>query len=579
MGASGRLTGMATTSRSRRGVLAVIGALAAMTLAAPTAGAAEARYPDPAPPTQITRDLTLREAAQRGLVTLTGKGGPEAQGDQVSLKLRHRKVRGPVTVTVRVELTTTPRVTPKNREGVRRKLPRLQQRLQAELNRGSYKTRQGDPIRFHLDFQFRSPDSGPRPGYHQVVIVDPRLDLNPPEPDFRSEVEDLGIPNRLGAVQNGRWTTGDFAKIPVLAHETLHLAGLDDRYGDFYRVGRRQYPLPTVGMNPQELRDFARNHKPPLPAPPAGRVVSNATPGTSRCDVMGTGEHLACRRISRRDLDWFDSHAGVRVVAEPGELLLNKDDSRQNWGIGFRTIVFAAPGETTTADGISGYCIDQPLGLPGTATFDALGPAREVPGREPLAQLLELSGTLQTSVDEPVLGMLYAVWDVTNGVDLDETTEPAEARAVLAQAGVPENSVPGGLPHLTDPNAGSPDTAAVSTTDVLPDLPSSPAKPVPVTINFAGLYPNRVRPGRRVRSDLLVSSVGDVELAQFRVERRVGRRWRRVRVLRPRPISPGHAVLPLNFGRLRPGKHRLVVSVGRLTAAQVTRRVSFRVRG
>ena len=50
-------------------------AVAALTAAAQPARAAEAFFPDLAPATQISRDLTLQQAAQSGLISLQSKGG------------------------------------------------------------------------------------------------------------------------------------------------------------------------------------------------------------------------------------------------------------------------------------------------------------------------------------------------------------------------------------------------------------------------------------------------------------------------------------------------------------------------
>lgn len=66
----------------------------------------------------------------------------------------------------------------------------------------------------------------------------------------------------------------------------------------------------------------------------------------------------------------IDSRAGVSVVAQPGDLLLNKNAGNQNYGVGFRTTVFAAPGSVTIARGISVFCLDhdRTIALEGAST-------------------------------------------------------------------------------------------------------------------------------------------------------------------------------------------------------------------
>jgi hypothetical protein len=560
----------------RAGILrASLAAVAVLIGMAPVARGEDAFYPEGGQPaTQISRDFSLKDAARRGIVKLTGKGRAVA-GDEVALKLTHKLVSGPVTVTVHVEFTTKSRVLPRNREKVAEQLPGIARDAQAQLNRGRYRTPSGDPIRFKLDWQFRDPGTPARPNFHQILIVDPTIDLDEPDPGFRAQFHEIGDPNGSGAVE-GTFPTGAFGDPKVLAHEALHLAGLDDQYNDFYRVGGRDYPLPERAMTPSQLAAFARGHRPPLRE--GGRVVPKRRPGSGPCDIMGDGETKNCGRISKKDLKWLASRAAIQVTAEPGDILLNKDKSKQNFGVGFRTRVFARPGETTLAEGVFVYCIDNSLEMPESENgFDAIGHASDLPGFEPLGTLLEYAARTQGSFTNYLAGMDVAVWNVTDQEPLDTSGFATEARAFLAGAGLAENSVPGGLPYLPNPNAGSPDTAGVTQTGVEPSLPSKPSKPLPpVSIGFARLYPSRVSAGR-VRSDLLVSGTGDVRRITFKLERRVGRRWRSVRSLRKRRMASGTRLFPLELGRLRRGRHRLVVSLAGPSGPRATRRVGLSV--
>ena len=363
---------------THKGLTAALLALTVTLGAAPASLAADAFFPgDAPPPTQVTRDLTLKEAAQRGLIKLAAKG-LGGEGDAVSLELQHKKVRGPITVTVRVEFTVKPRVSAELREAVANTVQDLAGQTEARLNRG-FKTKGGDPISFKLEFAFRAPEAEERFNYHQVLVINPTVDLDEPNPNYRSNVTHLGTPNKFGEQSGGTFAATGLNPT-VLSHELLHLAGLGDRYADFYRVRGKDYPLPAPGMKPSDLKAFLKAHRPPLPAPPAGRTLSKNVPGTERCDIMGENFQLDCRKISRRDLDWFESQAGVQVTAQPGDLLLNKDASRQNMGVGFQTMVYAPPGSTTTANGISAYCIDKDRLFPSSEGFDVLGSARDLPG-------------------------------------------------------------------------------------------------------------------------------------------------------------------------------------------------------
>lgn len=553
-----------TERHDSRGARARAAAAAALVIVGAALGpssahAAEAYFPgDTPPPTQITRDLTLKEAAQRGLIKLESKG-LGGEGDAVSLELQHKKVRGPITVTLKVEFTVRPRVTPENQQKVREALPTIAGLTEAELN-GKYRTRDGDPIRFKFEWAFRSPAEPPRFNYHQVLLVNPEVDLDEPQKDYRSRLEHRPIPNRFGESSTGTFSALSFNPT-TLAHEMLHLAGLDDRYADFYRVGGKDYPLPDRGLSPSQVAAFAKAHRPRLPLPPKGKVITKNAVGVKRCDIMGTGAYKKCRRISRTDLDWFESQAGVQVTVQPGDLLLNKDPERQNMAVGFTTKVYATPGSTTTANGISVYCIDKDLLFPVTESFDVLGNARELPGYEPLAALLELSGRVQPSLEETPPGMLNAVWNVTDAAPLEFSGSAEESRALLAQAGVAEDGVPGGLAYLANPNAGASGTGAVTGGEVQPEIASAETPLAAQTrLGYAQLYPARLRAGRRVRADLLYTLAGDASRVTLVVQRRAGRRWRKVRSLRPLRAERGQGVAALKLGRLARGKHRLVVS-------------------
>jgi hypothetical protein len=275
----------------------------------------------------------------------------------------------------------------------------------------------------------------------------------------------------------------------------------------------------------------------------------------------------------------LEKAAGIQVAAQPGDLLLNKDSGSQGYGVGFETLVFASPGQTTVAQGVSVFCINHSLVIPNSTSFDVLGPAAELPGYEDLGKLLQLSGSIQTSLDETPTGMQDAIWNVTDATPFTVTLDPDAARARLSQAGVTEDSHPGGLPYIPNPNAGSAETAAVSQTGVLETMEAEETKRQPAaTIEYAQLYPNRLSAGKQVRADLFLSMLGGGERLSVTIQRRKGRHWRRVRSLPARKIDPGTSVLPLKLGLLTPGRYRLALAVSVLGHTEGKRQVSFAVR-
>lgn len=558
----------------------MIGLLAtAVTVAlagAGTANAATAYFPGVPPATQITQDLTMQQAAQQGLIKLQAKGGSE--GDAVSLELDGKTVHAPITVTIRVEMTSKERLTPPEREALRDLVPYIQTQTQAELNHVPYKTSSGDPVKFVLDYRWREPEETPRSNYHQVLIVDPLRDLPEPEPDYRSGVDELVKPNST-QTSTGTFGTNNLEPV-VLAHESLHLAGLDDRYADFYRVGGKDYPMPDRGMAPSAVKAYASNHKPPLPGPPAGKVIVKDIPKTDRCDEMGTGARRKCRRISQRDIDWLGGQSGVQVTAQPGDLLLNKDPSRQNFGVGFQTIVFAAPGSKTVANGIFVYCLDHDRSLPIAESFDVGPTASELPGYAGVLALLQLNARTATSLDDTLVGMQAALWNLTDASPLQSSGTAQESQALMAQAGVTANSVPGGLPAIANPNAGSADTGTVDASGaVVPTIPAEPATtPSSVRIAAAELFPTQLRASRAARADLLLSTVGEISRMTLRVQRRVGGRWKAVRTLPGSVPDAGQTTLSLALGRLTRGRYQLLITVAGADGDPVVQPVAFTVR-
>jgi hypothetical protein len=126
--------------------------------------------------------------------------------------------------------------------------------------------------------------------------------------------------------------------------------------------------------------------------------------------------------------------------------------------------------------------------------FDVGAKSNELPGYEGVARLLALNATIQPSLTESVAGMQAAIWNLTDASPLETSGTADASRALMAQAGVAEDSVPGGLPALGNPNAGSPATATVGAAGaVLPPVAAQAVTPAVVRLDAAQLYPARLR--------------------------------------------------------------------------------------
>lgn len=537
-----------------------------------------AYFPALPPPTQITREISLPQAARAGVVKLDAKGG--GQGDAVSLELDGtKKVRGPLTVTVRVEATMLPTKTPLERESMRDFLPSLWKDTEADMNHLNYKTRDGDPIKFVIEGHWREPEAAPTSNYHQIEIVNPKTDLgDDPDPIFRSRIIGSAIPNTPTPIK-GVFSTDNLMP-KVMGHEMMHVVGLGDRYVDYYRYGKKKVPLPEKAMSPKALKKFLGGLKPPVPPPPAGRVFSEGIPGSDPCDMMGSGLNKDCRKLNKDDLKWIEDQAGTLVTAEPGELLLNKDASSQNFGIAFKTLVFAPPGSTTVAPGIAVYCIDHDRTFPFTQSFDVGPAAGELPGYDGVLKLLRLNAELQPNLNESIEGMQAAIWNLTDASPLATSGTAEQSRSLMARAGVVEDSVPGGLPPLADPNGAAPSTGAVDTAGAtLPPLPTEPSAAQPqLRIFEASLFSRKMRTGGNIANYLLLGTTGPASGLSLKLQRRVGKKWKQLKKLPARKLKPGMISVQLSFGPLNAGKYRLLVTVSGGIAETATTQVPFAVK-
>jgi hypothetical protein len=176
--------------------------------------------------------------------------------------------------------------------------------------------------------------------------------------------------------------------------------------------------------------------------------------------------------------------------------------------------------------------------------------------------------------------MQAAIWNLTDATPLATSGTAVESRALMAQAAVTENSVPGGLAPIANPNAGSADTGAVDAAGaVLPPAPAEEAvPPPPIRFDSAALFPARLVAGRSVRADLVLATSGDVTQLALRIQRRAAGRWRAVRALPDRELAATTTTVPVTLGRLARGRYRLVVAVSGSDGTAVVQRLPFRIR-
>ena len=367
------------------------------------------------------------------------------------------------------------------------------------------------------------------PGSHQIQLVDV-----PP-----AGMTSIVHPGALGEDRAGEWGANEPAG--RLAHEVLHLAGLKDQYDALaptYEVNGTSYPLPVYSGDGSMASKATWVETVLFPAVDLleaqyGRgEIKSGVPAGHENDIMADPTNPAAT-VTPEDLERIVGNAGVRVRGNPGDLLLDKDATSQNFGVGHPLALYAPRAETAHVDGLYVYCIDftEHIPLQGQL-FDVLGPAEAQP--EP--QLQDLQALLETiaeyqdpeSLDAPD-GAQLAVWAVT---DASDPFLPA-GLAFLAEAGLElDPELYGATPHLENPNADGPTTAAVSRAAVLPPIdvergPGPPLAGAPQLVT-ATLEPTLVARGSPDPLALRVFLEGGADALRVTIERKRGRKWKAV---------------------------------------------------
>jgi hypothetical protein len=509
-------------------VLLLAGAL----LAAPVAGAAPIR-PSTAPcppgqgPTTISKRVSLAEAAKLGAVKLSSKGG--YNGDVVAVDATWKPAKVPVTVQIDIEFTSFPGG-PTAAE--------VEDAIQKQL--GSRVASDGTKVDFDVVARERLPGAAPSPCFHQAQLT--------PDKDFRGEA---GEPegNPMTTPQSGEWPSGrgPTGDRQIWTHEALHLAGLEDQYSNWFRVGKKDYRMPDEIdiTDPEAVKKWAESKG---LDPKKGAAGTKAKPGHEK-DIMGD-VFKGNERLSQIDVNRFAKIGANRLTIEsrPGDILLNKDGTAQNLAVGAPFELTVEPGKPGHADGLVAYCIDLSHHRPSEGQgFDVLGPAgaQPDPAMQYLQRVLEVASALQPAALTATPGAQDAVWRITDDTSVDD------GGTILALAGVPDETF--AAPHFVNPNAASPETGAVSTTGVLP-----PASPVPY-LSAIKVRPGKLPAGVRGLVKVVLTLEGAGDKVRFELQRRLkSGEWQRVKRLGSKRLKPRKNTFELAIPPQRPGSLRLV---------------------
>lgn len=512
-------------------------------LAAPAVGAGPSTAPCPPGqgPTTISKRVSLDEAAKLGAVKLTAKGG--YNGDAVAVDATWKPAKVPVTVQIDIEFSSFPGG-PSAADVEAAIESRLPPRTAAD----------GTKVQFDIVARERAPGAVASPCFHQMQMT--------ADSEFRGEAGEADS-NPLTTPQSGEWPSGrgPTGDRQIWTHEALHLAGLEDQYSSFFRIGKKDYPIPdSVDIaDPEAVKAWAKGKGLDYDK---GKAGTKAKPGHEN-DIMGD-VFKGSEKLQQFDVDKFAAAGAKRltVEAKPGDLLLNKDGSAQNLAVGAPFELTTELGKPAHADGLVGYCIDLHHHVPSAGQgFDVLGSAgaQPQPALQYLQRVLDVAAAQQPAALTETPGAQDAVWRISDDSPADD------GAAILAAAGVPDQTFD--APHFTNPNAGSPETAAVSPTGaILPDDPP-----------LAYLSLLRVKPGKLpAKSARTVSVEVTIALAadkvRFELQRRQRGQWQHVARFAPRKLKPGTTKVELQLRPQRRGALRLV-AIGLASSATVPLKV------
>lgn len=506
-------------------IFAAPGASAAPPLATASAGPSTAPCPPGQGPTSISKRVSLAEAAKLGAVKLTSKGGYNK--DAVAVDATWKPSKAPVTVQIDIEFTSFPGGP-----------TAAQVEKSIEDNLPPREAIDGTKVKFDIVARERAPGGSPSPCFHQTQLT--------PSSKFRGEAGDGGS-NPLKTPQSGEWPTGrgDVGDRQIWTHEALHLAGLEDQYSNYFRIGSKDYRMPdNIDVeDPEAVKEWAKSKGLDYSK---GNAGTKANPGHEN-DIMG--EVSGGEKLTQADVNRFAliGRNKLTIESKPGDVLVNKDGAGQNLAVGAPFELTVEPGKRGHADGLVAYCIDLRRHPPSEGIgFDVLGPAgaQPEPAMKYLQRVLEVAARLQPAALTSTPGAQDAIWRITDDTPLDD------GATIYAMAGVPDETFD--APHFDNPNAGFPDTDAVSPAGILPD----PA-PVPY-LSAMRAKPAKVPAGKASTVTVTVKLKAARDKVRFELQRRQGGEWRRLKRLGSKNLKPGKAAVKLTIPAQRPGALRLV---------------------
>jgi hypothetical protein len=397
--------------------------------------------------TTVGYSMSLEEAVNRGIAKLKSKGG--LYGDEVSIEIDNTtSYRGDeIDVTLDLEFYGE-NATPENVQNIKDAI---------EETWNGHQTSNRSKV--NVTVNTRSDPSATSPpgtqGYHQIELGNRQTSYVA----GRGTAFDL---NRCAG--SGHWeTSGDYLD-ETYAHEAGHLLDLPDTYQGYNKQADGTWKRESDGtiLTNDQLAQEIINAYPDFDinlediknqlGQDDNQRVTHPKPGHEN-DLMGTrfGE------VQQNQIDHITADPGLVIEIEAGSVMVNKDDSEQNYVITRTRRIYVPPEGKKKLEGLFASCIDASDDVPSVGAVYDLAPHLSDWSNIESAQYLL---TLVEYIDEQELfgimnfSAIFAVWAITDYASSgDEDTQQ-----LLTDAGINYTTLPTDFPRLSNPSPGDTNT-------------------------------------------------------------------------------------------------------------------------
>ncbi len=389
--------------------------------------------------------MSLDEAVNRGIAKLKSKGG--IYGDQVSIEIDNTgNYQGDeIDVTIDMEFYGE-NATPENVQNIKDAI---------EEKWNGHQTSNGSNV--NVTVNTRSDPSATSPpgtqGYHQIELGNPQT----------SWVDGMGTDfdvNRCAG--SGNWRTSGDNLDEMYAHEAGHLLGLDDNYQGYNKQADGTWKRESDGTiltNDQMAQQLNEIYPDMTVEDIKNWLGQDDTQRVTHPEAGHENDLMADLdgEVQQDEIDQITDDPGLVIEVKPGSVIVNKNDSEQNYVMTRGRRIFVPQGGEKTLEGLFASCIDASDNAPSVGAVYDLAPHLSKWTNIESAQYLL---TLVDYIDEKELfgimnsNAIFAIWAITDfSFFVDEGT-----RQLLTDAGIDYNSIPPDFPRLSNPSSGDTNT-------------------------------------------------------------------------------------------------------------------------